>query len=85
MERAVLGRRLIQHRDVPDVEIDGPERQREQRVRQVSYPPEPAVGEQRLKERPGQAEDDQQGAQIAHQQVLDHVDEDELVVDPAER
>ena len=70
---------------MPDVEVDRPERQRDERVGEVAQPAEPADRQQRLQQRPGQAEDDQQRAEVAHQQVLGHVGEDQLVVDVAER
>ena len=72
----MLGRRLVEDRDVPDVEVDRPERQRDQRMGEVAQPVEPADREQRLQQRPGQAEHDQERPQVAHQQVLDHVGEE---------
>ena len=54
-------------------------------MRQHPEPVEDADSEDRLQQRTGQPEDDQQGCDVADQQVLGHVRDDQLVGDMADR
>ena len=76
---------VVERRDVPEVEVERPERQGDQRVGEDLEPVEEADREDRLQQRPGQAEDQQQRGDVAEQQVLAHVGDDQLLGDVADR
>ncbi len=59
MQPDVVERGVVERRQVPDDERGGPERQCEQRAREPK--------------RPGEAEHDQERAEVADQEVLEHV------------
>jgi hypothetical protein len=85
VDPVVLHGALVQRGQVPDVEVDGPQRQRDGGMREHPQPPQLAHRQQRLQDRPGQAEDQQQRADVGDQQVLDHVHREQLVADGADR
>ncbi len=72
-------RLLVQRRDVPDVEAGRPQRQRDQRVGQHPQPVDRADRQQRLQQRAGQPEHDQQRGDVADHQVLGHVGQQQLL------
>ncbi len=76
---------VVDRRDVPEVEVDRPQREGDERVGEDLEPVEGADREERLQQRAGQPEDDQQRGDVADQQVLDHVGEHQLVGDVADR
>jgi hypothetical protein len=78
-QRRVEGGRLVQRRDVPDVEDPRPEDERDHRVGQGADPAQPADREHRLQDRAGQPQDEQQRGDVDDQQVLDHVAGDQLL------
>ena len=79
MNRVVVQRRRVQERDVPHVEIDRPDRQRDQRMREKTQPIDRPQREHRPEHRPGQAGDEAQRCEIAEQDVLEHVHEEEVL------
>jgi phosphoribosylformylglycinamidine cyclo-ligase len=78
MDRAVMERRLIEERDVPGVEIDGPDGERDVRVGQDSQPVDRPERKDRAEHRPRQPDDEAERRQVAEQNVLDHVDHEEV-------
>ena len=66
---------------MPEVQVDGPERERDDGVGEHAQLARDGRGEQRLQQGAGQAEHQQQRAQIGHQDVLGHVGEDQLAAD----
>jgi hypothetical protein len=79
MQRLARQRPLVQGGNVPDVEVGEPQRQRDQWVEQVAQPPQPAQREQRLEQRAGEAEHDQERRQVAEHEVLRHVRDQQLL------
>ena len=69
----VAQRRLVEDGQVPDVQVDRPQREGDQRVREHAQAVEEPDAQDRRDQRPGQAEHDQQRGDVAEQQVLDHV------------
>ena len=65
--------RVVHRRDVPEEEVDRPERHRDEGVGQNLELVEDLDREDRLQDRPGQTENDQQTGDVADDQVLDHV------------
>jgi hypothetical protein len=74
MDAVVPQRALVQRRQVPDVEVRGPERQCDERMPEHTQPLDRLHGEHGPKQRPGQAGDESQRGQVAQQHVLDHVE-----------
>ena len=70
---------------MPDVQVHRPQRQRDERMGEVSKPPEPPAREQRLEKRTGEPQDDEERADVADQQVLRHVAEEKLLAHVRER
>ena len=76
---------VVDRRDVPEEEVDRPQRQRHRRVGEDPEAVEDADREDRLQQRPGQPEHEQQGGDVADQQVLGHVGDHQLVGDVTDR
>ena len=76
---------VVERRDVPEEEVERPERQGDGRVGEDLEAVEDADREDRLQQRAGQAEDEQQRGDVAEQQVLAHVGDDQLLGDVADR
>ena len=76
---------VIQRRDVPEEEVERPQRQGDGGVGEDAEAVEDGDREDRLQQRAGQAEHQQQGRDVAEQQVLDHVDDHQLLGDVADR
>ena len=76
-------RRLVEVRQVPEVERHRPERQSDERVREHAEALDDPVLENRSEERAGQAGDDQDRRHLAEEDVLCHVDEEELLLPDA--
>ena len=76
---AVVQRRLVEERDVPDVEVDGPDRQRDERVargsRSLSNGRIASTGRSTGPVRPATK---QSGARSPSRMCCDHVDEEEV-------
>ena len=70
---------------MPDVEVDGPQRQRDQRVGEELQPVDGPDAQDRREDRPGEAEDEQQRGDVAEQQVLAHVGDEQLLGEVVER
>jgi hypothetical protein len=83
-ESAAVGR-VVESRDVPEVEVEDPEREGDKRMGEDPQPVEDRDREDRLQQRPGQAEDQQQGRDVAQHQVLDHVGDHQLLADVGNR
>ena len=81
----VHGRRpvggVIERRRVPEEDVDRPQRQRHRRVGEDPQPVEEPDREDRLQQRPGQAEHQQQRGDVAEQQVLAHVGDHQVLGD----
>ena len=76
----VVQRRLVQERQVPDVEVERPQRQCNQRVPEHAQAPDHGQRQHRAQDRPRQARDHEQRREVADDDVLDHVDEEELLL-----
>ena len=77
---AVAERRLVHERQVPEIEVERPDRQRNERVGQIAEPLCGLVGEHRPEHRPGQAGDEAERRQVAEDHVLAHVNEEEILL-----
>ena len=75
-------RSLVEVRQVPEVEVDRPQRPGHERVGEHAQPVNPLVGEERTKQRARQPGDDRQRRELSEQHVLRHVHEEELLLAP---
>ena len=82
MHDVVAERRLVEERQVPEIEVHGPQRPRDHGMREHAERVNPVVGEQRTEQRPRQPGDDRQRRELAEQHVLRHVHEEELLLTP---
>ena len=80
-----MQRRLVEAGRVPDVEVDGPQRQRDQWVGEELQPVDGPDAQDRREDRPGEPEDEQQRGDVAEQQVLAHVGDEQLLGEIVER
>ena len=71
-------RGVIENRQVPDEEVDGPERVGNEWIREDLKPTEESNRQDRLHDRACQTENQKQRRDIADDQVLDHVGDDQL-------
>ena len=76
----VVERRVVQERHVPEVEVDGPDRQRDERVRQHAQAFDDAELEHRPQDRPAQTRDEAERREVADDHVLQHVHEEEVLL-----
>ena len=82
MHDLVPERRLVEERQVPEIEVHGPQRPRDHRMSEHAERVNPVVGEQRAEQRARQPGDDRQRRQLPEQNVLRHVHEEELLLAP---
>ena len=80
VDRRVVDRGVVEKRDVPDVEVDRPERQRDERMREHAQLLDRPQRQHGPEHRPGQTRDEAERRQIAQQDVLTHVDEEEVLL-----
>ena len=78
MDARVVQRRLVHERDVPEHKVVSPERQGHRRMGQKAEAVDPVEAQQRLKHRPRQPDHEAERREIADQDVLEHVHEEEL-------
>ena len=76
---------LVRRRPVPAVEVDRPADDRDHGIGEDAQPPDRAQLEQRGDQGGGQAEDDQERADVAEEQELGHVRHQQLLAERAER
>ena len=76
---------LVERSEVPEIEVEDPERERDQGVPEEAKPAEPADAEDRLEHRPGEAQRDPERGQVADQEVLGHVGNNQLLRQPGDR
>src|SRR5438094_927593 len=70
----------IEPRQVPDVQVDRPERQRDQRMGEDTPPLDEAELQHRLEQWPVQPGDERERSEVAEQDVLGHVGPQELLL-----
>ena len=80
VDGAVMERRLVHKRDVPEVEVQRPEGQRDERMGQEAEAPHAGQGQHRPEDRPGETRNEGERCEVAEEDVLDHVDEEELLL-----
>ena len=80
VHRRVADGGLVQERQVPDVEVDRPERQRHRGVGEHAQALDGAEREQRPQHRPGEAGEQAERREVADQDVLEHVEAEELLL-----
>jgi hypothetical protein len=71
---------LVQQRQVPEIQIGRPERQRDQGVREHPQPFDRPECEQRPEERPREPGEQAERREVADQDVLQHVEAEELLL-----
>ena len=76
----VAKRGLPEGRQVPEEEVERPERQRDEGMRQEAERAHRAQREERPEDRAGEARDDAERGEIAEQQVLHHVEREGLLL-----
>ena len=79
VHEVVSHRGLVEKRQVPDVEVDRPERQRDQRMREEPQPVQ--EGEHGPQDRPCQPREKRERREVAEQHVLQHVKAEELLTE----
>ena len=75
----------VEHRQVPEVEVECPQAERGHRVGQRTQPVDHLDLEHRLQQRPREPQHHQQGGDVADQEVLRHVGGEDLVADLVHR
>jgi hypothetical protein len=76
---------VVEGGDVPDEEVEHPEREGDRRVGEHPQAIEDRNRQDRLQQRAGEAEDEQQGGDVTEHQVLDHVGDHQLLGEMADR
>ena len=76
----VAERGLPEGRHVPEVEVDRPERERDEGMRQEAERAHRAQREERPEDRSGEPRDDAERCEVAEQQVLHHVERERLLL-----
>ena len=71
---------LVEKGQVPDREIGRPHRQRDQRMREHAQAVDDPQAQERLQHRPRHAYDETERGEVAEQDVLDHVHEQEFLL-----
>ena len=71
---------VVEERDVPEVEIDRPDRKRDERMREHAERLDPLDREDGPQDRPGQPGDKAQRREVADDHVLEHVHEEEVLL-----
>ncbi len=77
---AVMQCRLVEHGQMPEVEVHGPDRQRHERMGEEAEPVDRLQREHGPEHGPGQAGDEAERRQVAEDHVLAHVDEEEVLL-----
>ena len=77
---AVMQRRLVEDRQVPEVEVDRPDRERHERVGEEAEPVDRLQREHGPEHGPRQPGDEAERRQVAEDHVLAHVDEEEVLL-----
>ena len=72
--------RLVEHRQVPEVQVRRPERQRDGGVREHPQPLDRPQREQRPQDRAGEPGEEAERREVADQDVLQHVEAEELLL-----
>ena len=80
VQRARLDRPLVEHREVPEHEVRRPDRERDERVREDAQAHHAGQREDRAEHRAGEPGEQAQRREIAEQQVLRHVEREELLL-----
>ena len=80
VHRAVPNGRLVEKRQVPDVEIDRPERECDERVGEHPQSLDRPERQQRPQDGAGRAGEQAERREIADQHVLEHVEAEELLL-----
>ena len=80
VQGGVPHRALVERGHVPEDEDRRPERERERRVREDAQPLDRAQREQRPQQRPGQPCEQAERREVADDDVLEHVEEEELLL-----
>ena len=65
---------------MPEREVRRPDRERDERVREHAEPHDAREREQRAEQRPGQPGEQAERREVAEQEVLDHVEREELLL-----
>ncbi len=79
MDRVVVQRGVVQVRDVPDIEVHGPDRERDQGMREKAQPLDRAQCQHRPQHLTRQPEHEEERCKVADQHVLRHVQEEEVL------
>ena len=77
---ARFDRGLVDRGDVPEREVRGPERERHERVRENAQPHDSGECQDRAEQRAGQAGKQAERREVAEQEVLGHVEREELLL-----
>ena len=85
VDGVVAQRGLVEHRQVPDVEVERPGHDRHDGMGEHAQAPGDRIAQHRGQQRAGQAQHDQQRGDVADQQVLDHVGDEQLVGERVDR
>ena len=85
MDEVVVDRSLVREREMPEVEVRDPDRQRDERVDEHAQRSHRREREQRPEERAGQPQQEQERRQVSEQQVLDHVEREALLAERGDR
>ena len=76
----VLDRGFVERGNVPEREVRRPDRERDERVREHAQPHDAREREHGAENRPGQPGEQTQGRKVAEQEVLRHVEREELLL-----
>ena len=80
VDAARLHCRLVHRRDVPEDEVRGPDRERDERVREHAQAHDARKREHGAEERPGEPREQAERREVADEQVLRHVEREELLL-----
>ena len=84
VDPVVAQRRLVERGRVPGVEVERPQHQRDDGVREDAQAVDHGVAQQRREHRPGEAEHEQEPRDVTDQQMLGHVGQEQLVGEVAD-
>jgi len=79
VQQIMADRRLIEQREPPDIHVERPDRQRDDRLRQRTQPARRPQPQQRRERRTREPDDDEKRRDVADQQVLCHVRDQDAV------
>ena len=80
MHRRVMERSVVEERDMPEVEVGRPHRQRDERVREHTQALDELELQHRTQDRPRQPDHEAQRREVAQDDVLEHVHEEEMLL-----